>query len=104
MLKNDGIAVQQCFMPWSHSRTLKNILKLWILSEMKISENVMNVWCFKTIHFNISFTASSAPDVMSSWRARTDKACSMTNTHWAKSGGTFYRDKNGTLHSKLPLE
>ncbi len=36
-------------------------------------------------------TASSVPDVTNSCSALTESACSITNTHWDRSGGKFWK-------------
>ena len=39
--------------------------------------------------FPYVLTASASFEEMISWSARTESACSITNTHWDKSGGIF---------------
>ena len=41
------------------------------------------------VSFPYVLTASASFEEMISWSARTESACSITNTHWDKSGGIF---------------
>lgn len=57
-------------------------------------------WAWTSL-INFGLTASSDPEAMSSCNARTERACSMTNTHCDKSGGLFWKIKVWILDSEL---
>lgn len=73
MSEKDRISIKQRFVTWAETFTLENIFKVREILEI-----------FSVI------TASASLDDIISCKARTDKACSITNTHWDKSGGTFW--------------
>ena len=83
MSQHDGVSVEQGLVTRSHTRTLQ---------EKKVVFQKAVFAGLKTIRLCI-LTASSPP--MSSWSALTDRACSMTNTHCDRSGGTFCKKDGG---------
>ena len=53
----------------------------------------------------MTLTDSEAEAVTSSCRARTESACSITNTHWDKSGGLFWKKNSisANVHKNIIL-
>ena len=65
-----------------------------ILIKLQFRPNIRNIlFLFQSKYFKWTkyfLTASASLEEMISCRARTDRACSITNTHWERSGGTFW--------------
>ena len=64
-----------------------------ILIKLQFRQNIWNILLlFQSKYFKWTkyfLTASASLEEMISCRARTERACSITNTHWERSGGTF---------------
>ena len=68
-----------------------------ILIKLQFRQNIRNIlFLFQSKYFKWTkyfLTASASLEEMISCRARTERACSITNTHWERSGGTFWNSK-----------
>ena len=68
-----------------------------ILIKVQFRQNILNILLlFQSKYFKWTkyfLTASASLEEMISCRARTERACSITNTHWERSGGTFWNSK-----------